>query len=140
MGTGTLTIAGTTDEQQFTRTELLDRFPTHEESFRIVCSSSGATEGRWRCIRMRDVLLATTIPETATHLIVQGADGYQAPVEVAVAYGGALGLERLDQSSPGDTPRLLSSKLPSERTVSSITHIDWLAADPDTHPEQYASW
>ncbi len=132
--------------RRFGLSELAASYPVQRETYRIDCASSGRSEQTWRCVPLLDLLLTAGVPERATHLVVRAADGYQAPVAIATAYRGHLGIERLDRRAPTTTgagrgpPRLLAPDVPSERAVRAVRRIDWIAADPDEDIEAYASW
>lgn len=139
----TVAVVGEGTTRRFDLSELAARFRTHHATYRIHCASSGLSESEWRCIPLLDLLTAAGVPERATHIVAEAADGYRAPIEMHTAYHGVLGIKRVDADSAGadhGPPRILASDIASERAVQAVRTIDWIAAAPDEDVEAYASW
>ncbi len=139
----TVAVVGEDTTRQFDLSELAARFPTHRNTYRINCASSGLSESEWRCIPLVKMLITAGMPERATHIIAEAADGYRAPIKMRTVYRGTLGIERIDADSdePGHgPPRILAPDIASERAVRAVRTIDWIAAAPDENIEAYASW
>jgi len=139
----TVAVVGADTTRQFALSELAERFPTHRDTYRINCANSGLSESEWRCIPLVEVLTTADVPERATHIVAEAADGYRAPIEMRTVYRGTLGIERIDANpkEPGHgPPRILAPDIASERAVRAVRTIDWIAAAPDEDIDAYASW
>lgn len=134
--TATVTVEG--DEQLSVQSdEAAERFSTERRTFAYHCSTEGPIEGEWIGVPIGELIEAAAIPERATHLLVEGEDGYRAPVPVLTAFEGLLALKRVD--GPDDTPRFLASGADSAQAVRDVIRIGWLAVPPGEDPDEYAS-
>ena len=109
-----------------------DRRGTVEVSCRSQCHSGGTFSGRWRGVRLAD-LLADVDPET-THVRAVSADGYYAPISVVEALDAVVATERLD-ADPGGLPRIVGGPLDSSQTVQALERIEPIAIPADGDPE-----
>ena len=101
-------------------------------SCRFRCASEGPFEGRWRGVRIRD-LLASAPPET-THVRAWSADGYRVVVPLAEVLDAVLATERID--APTDAlPRLVGERLDSSETVQNVARLDAVSVPPGVDPE-----
>lgn len=105
---------------------------TVEASCRYQCHSGGTFSGRWRGVRLAD-LLADVDPET-THVRAVSADGYYAPISVGEALDAVVATERLDGDAAG-LPRIVGESLDSSQTVRDLERIEPIAVPADGDPE-----
>ena len=123
---------------EYSLQKLMEAFPVDERTFTIQCASSGTSVETWRSISVADLIIEAEIPDTATHLLVEGGDDYTAPVSIHDAMNAYLGL--IPVSDVTGAPRLLGRNLTSEQAVQHVVRIDWLELAADEDPLTYASW
>jgi len=104
-------------------------------SCQFECASDGTFGGRWRGVRLRD-LLGSAPPET-THVRAVSTDGYCAPVALADALDTVVAVDRLDAPNEG-LPRLVGEGLDSTETVRGLDRLEPVALPPDADPEPTA--
>ena len=109
-----------------------DRHGTVKLSCRYQCHSGGTVSGRWRGVRLVD-LLADVDPET-THVRAVSADGYYAPISVVEALDAVVATERLD-ADPEGLPRIVGKPLDSSQTVRDLEWIEPITVPADGDPE-----
>ena len=109
-----------------------DQCGTVEASCRYQCHSGGTFSGRWRGVRLGD-LLADADPET-THVRAVSVDGYYAPISVSEALDAVVATERLD-GDPAGLPRIVGESLDSSQTVRELDRLEPIAVPPDADPE-----
>jgi len=95
-------------------------------------------QGRWVGVPVSRLLDAADVPEQATHLLLEGANGYQAPVPMNQAIDGLVTFERRDEV--GMTPRFLASGLDIRQCVCQLTSIEWLVIEERIDPTTLATW
>lgn len=104
-------------------------------SCRFRCASSGEFDGRWRGVRLRDLLVSAP-PET-THVRAVSGDGYRAPVALPDALDAVVATDRLDEPGEG-LPRLVGEGLDSAETVRDLDRLEPIALPPEADPEPTA--
>lgn len=115
--------------------DIPEEFSLECRDFSFRCATSGLIEGRWRGVPMGELIEAAAVPPEATHLLVEGADGYREAIPVTTAINGLLALEREDEG--GKTPRFLAPRGSSEETVANVALIDWATIEPGKRVESY---
>ena len=138
MGRSDMTRSGD-DDSEHSAIDLLVRIgPARREhgtvavSCRFTCASDGAFGGRWRGVRLRD-LLGPAPPDT-THVRAVSADGYCVPVALVDAIDAVVAIDRLDAPNEG-LPRLVGEGLDSAETVRRLDRLEPVALPPDVNPE-----
>lgn len=101
----------------------------------IDCASGRSETARWRGLPIGDLLSRTDLDADATHLLVEGADGFRVCVPLTTVVDGILALERLDDSSDR-LPRFVAPSLDGTRMVTRVTRIDAKRLSPGTDPSR----
>jgi DMSO/TMAO reductase YedYZ molybdopterin-dependent catalytic subunit len=115
-----------------------DQFPLTSRRLQLAPLAGEPVSGRWSGVPVPTLLDAAQVPEQATHLLLEGANGYQAPVPMSRATDGLLAFERCDEV--GMTPRFLAPGLEIRQCVCQLTSIEWLAIGDSTDPTTLATW
>lgn len=99
------------------------------------CSSGDRFTGRWRGVAVADILV--DVDPTATHLLVESADGFRVCVDVRDAIDGILALERLDADPGTAMPRFVAPGISATRLVKDVARITTKRLDADEDPTEY---
>jgi hypothetical protein len=109
-----------------------DEFPFEQRDLRITPSLGEPIDGTWEGVAVPALLDAADVPSVATHLLFEGANGYQAPVTIDRARDGLVAFERCDKV--GMTPRFLAPDLEIRQCVCQLTTVEWLTIEDDIDP------
>lgn len=101
-------------------------------SCRFRCASDGAFGGRWRGVRIRDLI--ERMPPETTHVRVWSVDAYHATVPLVDAFDAVIATERVD-GPPNGVPRFVGEGLDSTETVRDVARIDAVVLPPGADPE-----
>lgn len=108
-------------------------FDLVERRCEYTCASGDRFAGRWRGIRVIDLVEDALEPD-ATHLLVEASDGFRVCVSIAAALDGILATERLDGVDEG-LPRLIAPSIDGTRTAKRIVRIEGRRLRPGEDPE-----
>jgi DMSO/TMAO reductase YedYZ molybdopterin-dependent catalytic subunit len=129
-----VTLAGDGDGGVAIDLQSLDReFALVERRCEYVCASGDRFSGRWRGVRVVDLVEDALEPD-ATHLLVEAGGGFRVCVSIAAALDGILATERLDGADEG-LPRLIAPSIDGTRTVKRIVRIEGRRLRPGEDPE-----
>lgn len=115
-----------------------DEFSWERREFELPCPEGDRVNGEWGGVPVDALLDAAGVPDRATHLLLLGEDGYQAPVPLAPALRGLVAFRRVD--GEGDVPRFLAPEVDCRRSVCRLDHVSWLSIDEDRDPLEFATW
>jgi len=101
-------------------------------SCRFRCASDGVFGGRWRGVRIRDLL--ERMPPETTHVRVWSVDDYHATVPLVDALDAVIATERVDGPANG-VPRFVGEGLDSTETVRDVVRIAAVVLPPGADPE-----
>lgn len=134
----TVTIRGRSDLVLPASFEGNDEFPFERREIQLTPTLGDPVDGTWSGIEIPLLLEAADVPDAATHLLFEGANGYQAPVELDRAVEGLVAFERCDKV--GMTPRFLAPDLEIRQCVCQLVTVEWLAIEDTIDLETLASW
>jgi hypothetical protein len=134
----TVTVRGRSDLVLPAGFQGTDEFPLERRQLQLTPALGEPIDGTWAGVEIPVLLDAADVPDVATHLLFQGANGYQAPVELDRATEGIVAFERCDRV--GMTPRFLAPELEIRQCVCQLTAVEWLAVEETIDLETLATW
>jgi DMSO/TMAO reductase YedYZ molybdopterin-dependent catalytic subunit len=115
----------------------VEQFEVRTEFHAIDCSTGVTTAGEWQGVRIEDLLEYVGVEETATHVVVTGADGYRVCVPILAALDALLAVSRVDDPDAESLPRFVGSGVESTRSVSNVQRIETVELAPSERPHDY---
>lgn len=101
------------------------------------CTSGRWIEHEWTGIPVERLLADSDASGTATHVIVEAADGHTACPSLTAAVTGLLAIRQDDEPLVG--PRFVSPDITGPRAVSDVIRLELVRLAPDEDPGDYES-
>jgi DMSO/TMAO reductase YedYZ molybdopterin-dependent catalytic subunit len=112
-----------------------DEYETVDRTVTFDCASGERKGGRWWGIPVADLIDEAAVPGDSTHLVVEGADGHTALVEVLHALEGVLAYA--EDGERFDHPRFVAPGVRGARCVHDVVRIEGTTLEPGADREAF---